>query len=154
MLALWLEQHYQRVGPAFILTQPDHPNLRLYVLRRLLALVVLGATIISSAESALALKPDAQLHGALSGAAMASIDADAVVGQGHADADSTEHRQSHQGEQRHGSLADHCSHAHAVALATSIRWTSASTDHGDAIATVVASYTNADPHRALRPPGA
>jgi hypothetical protein len=51
-------------------------------------------------------------------------------------------------------LADHCSHAHAVGLAASIRWTSVSTDHGDAIATVVAPYTNADPHRALRPPRA
>jgi hypothetical protein len=147
-------QHYQHGGPAIILTHPDHLNLRLYVLRRLLALVVLGATILSSAESALALKPDARLHGALTGVAMAHSDAGAVVGQGHPDADSTEHRQPHQGEHRHGSSDDHCSHAHAVGLAASSHWTSASTDHGDAIPTVVASYSNADLHRALRPPRA
>ena len=153
MLTLTLPWHYQRGGPAFILTEPDHPNVRLDLLRRFFALVVLGATIFSSAESALALKPDARLHGAVAGAE-ARNDAGVVGGQGDVHAGSTGHPQPHQGEHRHGPVADHCTHAHAVGLASMVRWIPTSTDHCDAIATVVAAYTDADPHRALRPPRA
>ncbi|MBA4073245.1 MAG: hypothetical protein C0497_15700 [Gemmatimonas sp.] len=154
MLALTLAWHYQYGGPAFILTEPDHPYARLDLLRRFFAMIVLGATIFSSAESALALKPDARLHGRVAGAAKTHDAAVTVAGHGHADAESTGHRQPHQGEHRHGSMADHCTHAHAVGLAASVRWIARASEHGDAIDAVVAAYTDADPHRALRPPRA
>lgn len=125
------------------------------MLRRLLALLILGATIFSSAESALALKPDARLHGIVAGTTEVRNDAVAVVWQGHIeDADGTGHQPSHQGEHRHGSAADHCTHAHAVGPASLDRGIPTPSEHRDAISTVVAAYADADLHRALRPPKA
>lgn len=154
VLALTLAWHYHLDGPSSILREPSHPNARHVLLRRFFALIVLGATMFSSAESALALKPDARLHGAVAGTAEAHDRAVAVAGDGHADAESTGHPLPQHGEHRHGPAADHCTHAHAVGLTSMVRWIPASSDHHDAIATVVAAYTDADPHRALRPPRA
>jgi len=154
VLALTLAWHYQSDGPSSILREPCHPNARRILLRRFLALVVLGATIFSSAESALALKPDARLHGAVADAVEAHDRAAAVAGDGHAHAESTGHRLPQQGEHRHGPAADHCTHAHAAGLTSMVRWIPASTDHRDAIDTVITAYTDADRHRALRPPRA
>lgn len=123
------------------------------MLRRLLALLVLCATIFSSAESALALKSDMNLHGAVA-AAESHNDAGGVEGQRDGHPELTGHSLPQQGEHRHGSAADHCTHAHAVGLTSTVRWVRASTDRRDTIDTVIAAYTDADPHRALRPPRA
>ncbi|MBW7933043.1 MAG: hypothetical protein H3C62_05390 [Gemmatimonadaceae bacterium] len=126
----------------------------LVLLRRFLALLVLGATMLSSAESALALKPDARLHGVIADTAAAhGVSATVMAGE-HADTGSPEHRQPQQNGHRHGSFADHCTHAHAVGLASSVRWIPTATEHRGAIHTVIAAYADADPHRALRPPRA
>jgi hypothetical protein len=110
--------------------------------------------MLSSAESALALKPDARLHGAIAGAHAALGASGAVVDSEHANSDSSERRQPQESGHRHGSLTDHCTHTHAVGVASSLRGIPTAIEHRGVSDRLLAAHADADPHCALRPPRA
>lgn len=122
--------------------------------RRLFALVVLGATIFSSAESALALSSDGRLHQETVRASGAQHDVGIAPEAGREEKSPADGDRQHEGSHRHGTLADHCTHGHAVGPVAFTRWAAAPLAHADAIPSFVASYTDADPRHALRPPRA
>lgn len=124
------------------------------LLRRLLAVIVLGATMFSSAESALALSGDGLVHHESAGAAEAHRDLGVGSEHGHEDIVPLQHPHRHDGGHRHGTLADHCTHGHAVGQTVAVRWQAASILRPDPIVSVGVSFSDADSRRELRPPRA
>jgi len=124
------------------------------LLQRFLAMLVLGATIYSSAESALALTGDGRLHHDAVRAADARPNGEMAAERSSEKQTPANGDGQHDGGRRHGTLADHCTHSHAVGPVAFVRWDAAPLAHADAVPAFVASYSDADPRHALRPPRA